>query len=523
MTLRNRALTPVAMRALAGVVCLAAASLVLLPTSPAFQPVPGRDSGAFLVVAQAMLHGGLPYVDAWDHKGPVLFLLNALGLLLPLPGVWGVWVLRVGLLAFSVWSVHAVLKRAFGAGPSACAVAAVFAHVALFVEDGNFTEEYALAFGLLAIAAATSGRFAAIGALSAAAFLMRQNLVGSFAVLVAVFALERARSVGAFAARRAVARAALGALAVAVPVIAALFFSGALQGWWEATFVYSRVYMSGSLSGHVTDTVRRVLSGSTAPFVLLLAAGWAEAARRLASKAEADVRPLLAFAVVALPLEVVAASLSGNAYLHYYLPFMIPAVVPIAALAQLVADAPGRRFAVLGYAAPAALIAVLSLASWVGMFANLGSLPRPNSAVRWLSERTRPDDPVVIWGAESGVLVAARRRPPGPYVYAYPLLKTGYGPYRHVDRYLANLAANPPRAIIDTSATNSVIPPLDRERRKGWRSPDPGYAAGAELEPLFAWIEARYRPEVAIGPGPAWIVYVPLESAATHGGRKLVE
>jgi hypothetical protein len=514
MTLLNRTLSPFMLRALAGATCVAAAALVLLPTSPAYQPVPGRDSGAFVVVAQEVLHGGRPYVDVWDHKGPVLILVNALGLLLPLPGIWGVWLVRVGLLGGSVWAANAALRRAFGAGPAACAAAAVFVHVAMFVEDGNLTEEYALSFGLLAIAAAQSGRLVAVGALAAASFLMRQNLAGSFAVLVAAFALERARAAGLPAALRVGTRAAIGAAAVVVPVIVALAVWGALGAWWEATFVYNGVYVSGSLSSHVADTVRRVLSGTTAPYVFLLTAGWAEAARRLASRPEASLRPLLVFAVAGLPLEVVAASLSGNAYLHYYLPFMIPAVVLVAAAAQLVARAPGRSWAVAGYAVPAALIVVFAGHSWLGLFASSGTGPQPNAAVRWLVASTQRNDPVVIWGAEAGVLVAADRRPPGPYVYAYPLLKTGYGPHRDVGRYVAALAANPPRAIIDTSATNPFVPPLDGARRASWRSSDPGYAAGADLDPLFSWIEGRYHPEVAIGPGPAWIVYVPTASAA---------
>lgn len=509
-----RTARPVDPRVLAFVACLAGAALVLLPTSPTFEPVPGRDSGAFLIVAKAMLRGGLPYVDAWDHKGPVLFLLNALGLLLPLPGLWGVWLVRVVLLGWGTWAAHSVMKRAFGEGPAACAAAAVFVHVALFVEDGNFTEEYALAFGLLALAAAASGRLMAVGALGAASFLMRQNLAVSFAVLCVVFSVDRAGGAGPAAVLRGVVRAAMGALAVALPVVAALAVAGAFPAYWDATFVYSRAYASGGLSGHVAETLRRVLSGTTAPFVLVLSAGWAEAARRLARRPDARVRPLLVCAVVALPFEIVAASLSGNAYLHYYLPLMVPGVVLVAVFARLVADAPGPRWGLLPYTVPGGVLVVLAAASWVGMFANSGSLPQPNSAVRWLLARTRPEDPVVIWGAELGVLVAADRTPPGPYVYAYPLLKTGYGGYRDVGRYVATLAASPPGAIIDTSATNLRIPPLDRARRASWISADPAYVAGADLDPLFDWIEARYRPEVAIGPGPPWIVYVPLASAA---------
>jgi hypothetical protein len=510
--MRNHTLSPFSLRVVAAIALLAAATLVLLPTSPAFQPVPGRDSGAFLVVAQTILHGERPYVDAWDHKGPVLFLVNALGLLLPLPGVWGVWLVRVALLATGSFCAHSALKRAFGSGPAAFSTAAIFAHVAMFVEDGNFTEEYALALGLLALAAASSRRLAAVGALGAAAFLMRQNLAGSFAVMIAAVAIDIARSEGARTAARSFVRATIGALAVVVPVLVVLAASGVLRGWWEATFDYNRVYASGSFAAHLADTLRRVLLGPTAPYVLLLAAGWAEAARRLLSKPDPAARALLGFAVVALPLEFVAASLSGNAYLHYYLPFMIPAVVLLAAFARLVADAPGSRRAVVAYAVPGLLLSVFAGNSWIESFVNSGARPRQVSAVRWLVANTRPSDPVVVWGAELGVLVAADRRPPGPYVYAYPLLKTGYGPYRDVGRYLATLASHPPRAIIDTSATNLIVPPLDRKLRSSWRSPDPGYEASVELDPLFAWIEAHYEPKVVIGPGPAWIVYVPTAS-----------
>jgi hypothetical protein len=40
----------------------------------------GRDQGIFAWVGEAVLHGGLPYVDAWDVKGPGAHALYALGL-----------------------------------------------------------------------------------------------------------------------------------------------------------------------------------------------------------------------------------------------------------------------------------------------------------------------------------------------------------------------------------------------------------------------------------------------------------
>ena len=46
-----------------------------------------------------MLDGTAPYVELWDHKGPVLYGLNALGLAIPLPDLWGLWALRAALLS----------------------------------------------------------------------------------------------------------------------------------------------------------------------------------------------------------------------------------------------------------------------------------------------------------------------------------------------------------------------------------------------------------------------------------------
>ena len=41
---------------------------------------PGGDS-IFMYVAQGILEGEVPYLDRWDHKGPLLYLINAVGLL----------------------------------------------------------------------------------------------------------------------------------------------------------------------------------------------------------------------------------------------------------------------------------------------------------------------------------------------------------------------------------------------------------------------------------------------------------
>ena len=38
--------------------------------------MPRRDSSVFIYVAQGLLDGEIPYLDRWDHKGPLIYLLT---------------------------------------------------------------------------------------------------------------------------------------------------------------------------------------------------------------------------------------------------------------------------------------------------------------------------------------------------------------------------------------------------------------------------------------------------------------
>ncbi|MCC6581934.1 MAG: hypothetical protein IT440_16005, partial [Phycisphaeraceae bacterium] len=65
-------------------------ALVLDLANPFFD-APARDGGFFLYAGSQILDGKIPYQDFWDSKGPGIFYINALGLLLGGGSRWGVW------------------------------------------------------------------------------------------------------------------------------------------------------------------------------------------------------------------------------------------------------------------------------------------------------------------------------------------------------------------------------------------------------------------------------------------------
>ena len=74
--------------AVVGIVPLFVA-LVMAPNLIA--ELPDRDSGVFLYIGSRILEGEVPYRGIWDHKGPLIYYINALGIALTPGSEYGVW------------------------------------------------------------------------------------------------------------------------------------------------------------------------------------------------------------------------------------------------------------------------------------------------------------------------------------------------------------------------------------------------------------------------------------------------
>ena len=182
--------------------------MLLLLAADAFIGKPGLDSSTYIYVAEGILKGELPYVDRWDNKGPLLYSLNAIALLIH--ETWGLWVVESFFLLGVAAFVFLTLKKRFGLLPAAFALALFLALYARFTApDNNYTEQYGLLFQFLALylflrsqdqsePAPSHIRFAflhlAIGALGAATFLLRPNLVALWLVIGVFWIIKRGYS-----------------------------------------------------------------------------------------------------------------------------------------------------------------------------------------------------------------------------------------------------------------------------------------------------------------------------------------
>jgi 4-amino-4-deoxy-L-arabinose transferase-like glycosyltransferase len=222
---------------------------VVLPSAPVFHALPHRDSGVFLYIGQQILEGQVPYRDVWDHKGPLIFYMNALGLALSGGSEWGVWVLQLFLLCTAAYLGYTALDRQLGSKTSLLSTVIWLANLVLVWDGGNRVEGFALVFqfaALYALCRLEHRRLQelVVGCSLALSFLLRPELA-ALPLAVGVYL------VGSRACARHFRDSldcglsiAAGGTAVFSLVVLVFWSQNALRSMVDATLLYNLAYVS---------------------------------------------------------------------------------------------------------------------------------------------------------------------------------------------------------------------------------------------------------------------------------------
>lgn len=456
--------------------------IALFPSNPTNMLIPSRDSGVFLYVGWRLLSGDVPYRDVWDHKPPLIYFVDALGLSMTPNSLWGVWLIQAIFIFATFLVLYRLLEKEFNSY-AAIAGSLLFASGLLTIlERGNVTEEYALLFQavcFLLIARAAKFDFPPqwsfwIGIAGGLAFNFKQTTIGiliAYGLFILLIRLSQRR----FPLRD------FGMLFVgwSVPsLLVVVYFASqsALADFWEQAYRYNFFYI-GKHEG-----IRRLIPVFTKGFLYLqngyilqiTILGWLSALAYAWSRRKnffVATHPLIIIALIDLPIEVMLITASGRSILHYYLtPLPVIALltgVLIYTLPRLLDKI--SRLQKFNQWTPAFLLAVIVLLQYgqVQYYPEYVRALSTNSRVQvidYISANTDAGDKVLIIGAESVVNFLARRESPTRYVYQYPLALTGSRPM--FEEYFNQILENDPVLIIDTrgreSLTEKLYEPLQK-------------------------------------------------------------
>jgi len=495
----------------------------------------GRDSSLFLYVARRVQEGGVPYRDVWDHKPPLIYYLDVIGVTLADRGIPGVAVVEFASMFVAAvvgfWALH----RTLGLVPALFGVVAWTTAIAVMLDGGNRPEEYAipLQFGAIALylAERRSGparwRWTLVGITAAFALMLKPTLLGMWA---AIYLAEAARawhlrSLGALAP--AVLLGAVGFLAVTLPVGVYLVATGAASDFMDQVIRFNLEYSRSSLFDRLDALaagVKLTLFSGLLPIAVI---GWVAAIVQLArGTAGVATRPLLLVAILALPLDFALASATGRPYREYFLGCLATQGILSAVAASW------ARPALEGIAARLALSPRLVVFSILGAFVMFfaSAIPAvasyrhevgPNDqertrpiATAYVVDHTASTDLVLFWGGEGGLNYTTGRRSPTRYAYQYALYMRGYQSADRIGELLLALEREPPALIVDASPATIDVPPLDRGERASWTLGEPKYAVLPEMELIFRWVEEHYVRVAEVG-SLRWPIYERRERVAS--------
>lgn len=322
-------------------------------TSPLMNGSEG-DVEIFHYMGYTLLSGQVPYTDVFDHKGLLLYVIYALGLLISQH--WGVMLIQVASLWLSLCLWHWGMR---GLGShTRRTMATLLALFALYIAygTGGFSEEFSLPFLSLPLAIycrrTTTGRGFPLRAMAVTGFaagccclLRLNNSAPLLALTLWIIGTTAYRRQWRLAARQTAGVVAGGLLPVALAVLLMWAIGGArgVSDMWFANITFNLEYLR-VLSPRYDMERLTLMYKSVLPAVLLLP---------LIRREAAYCAPLI------LGVALTAATVGGWLSPHYLIPF-----VPLSALifARLTAHRYGRI----------ALVALLLL--FVKTFANeLGS------------------------------------------------------------------------------------------------------------------------------------------------------
>lgn len=213
----------------------------------------GSDNAMYLTMGTALAKGWAPYVDVFDHKGPLLFALQ--GLPQWIGGGYNLTAvfLQEVVALFACLTVVRALARALSC-PPVWAQLVYLAMTCAFMDGGNLTEEYANLPAICAIYLSIRcfGReepedklflpAMGMGVCAMAAFMLRANNMLPIAALVLVLA------VGLLITRRyaqlgqCAGGFVTGLLAVMIPIVLWLAAKGALREAWYGAIIHNMMY-----------------------------------------------------------------------------------------------------------------------------------------------------------------------------------------------------------------------------------------------------------------------------------------
>lgn len=221
------------------------------PLHPWIKADAGVDSSVFKTIAMMMEKGYMPYKNSFDHKGPLLYILNWIGN--NISAYNGIWEIELIFLAVTIFMIYKIARLSCK-GNSAMIVMLVSLSLLFgYFDGGNLTEEYAMPFLTIGIfifidflknKKISMMRLILSGLSCGAVLLLRPNMIAvwlTFCITIFVIHIwnKNWKELG-----NMIIGFSIGVLLIILPILIWLAVHHSLVPFWEDYIVFNTQYTS---------------------------------------------------------------------------------------------------------------------------------------------------------------------------------------------------------------------------------------------------------------------------------------
>ena len=299
--------------------CVAFMLFLSVSTSPLYTDYCDGDSSIFMLIGKGITLGKRVYADYFDHKGPILFYLNALGFFLnsSKSGVLIVQCVLMSLTAIFMFKTARIFTKTVRS--IICVIITVLAFAAT-ISDGNLSEEYCLLFCMIPIYLSLKhytrspkdkhpplymGIYGMCFAVCAFIRINNGIMIGGIVLVALITDFAQGYVKNAF---KNLLAFFIGFAAVAVPICVFFIAKGSFSDMIFATFTFNFLYASEGSSIKTAETLWEMLRWILPVLSLLLITTLF--AKRLGARVASIIAAISVFALI--------PALMGFAYTHYY-------------------------------------------------------------------------------------------------------------------------------------------------------------------------------------------------------------
>lgn len=311
-----------------------------LKSNPFSEFLPGHDSSMFQYFGYAMNHGKIIYTEIFDHKGPMIFIINYIGVLLTTKHLQGIYIIElVSLFVYFLFTYKTLriwLSRFF----SLMAVVPQGMILVKYLEGGNLTEEFALPFLAISIYIFVNyfsdpektriWEIVILGMSCAMVFSLRANIIILWLVFCFIIFLKLLFSKEYKSLWKYTLFFSLGLLLVFLPISIYLLINNAFEAAIFQSLIFNFMYLDAS-ADHTEARMQLYTLLKNDYIILITAVFFGYTAiiwRKLKENERYFYVAILLFSIGSFMSSV----LSGRAYRHYLMAMIPTLTLPTALL-----------------------------------------------------------------------------------------------------------------------------------------------------------------------------------------------